>query len=117
MSRRREGTRPARRPTRARRKERPVAKIPLQYGVISTDEHVQEAPDLWTSRLAKAKFGEDIPHIVEHPDGTQKWLIGGQVTSQPPHELAIVTAASEPARDPQRWEDVPRSTYVPGERL
>jgi predicted TIM-barrel fold metal-dependent hydrolase len=94
-----------------------MAAIPLKYGVISTDEHVQEAPDLWTSRLSKAKFGEDIPHIVEQPDGTEKWLIGGQITSQPPHELAIVTAASEPSRDPQRWEEVPRSTYLPSERL
>jgi predicted TIM-barrel fold metal-dependent hydrolase len=94
-----------------------MAKLKLKYGVISTDEHVQEAPDLWTSRLSRAQFGDDIPHIVEQPDGTEKWLISGEPAMQPPHEIAIVTAASDPPRDPTRWEDVPRSTYVPAERL
>ena len=48
-----------------------MAILKMKYGVVSADDHVQEAPDVWTNRMSKAKFGDDIPHIVELPDGTQ----------------------------------------------
>ncbi len=31
--------------------------------IISVDDHVLEPPDLWTSRLSSARFGDRIPHI------------------------------------------------------
>ena len=54
-----------------------MAALKLKYGVISADDHVQEAPDVWTNRMSKSKFGDDIPHIVTHPDGSQTWALGG----------------------------------------
>ena len=54
-----------------------MATLQMKYGVISADDHVQEAPDVWTKRMSKAKFGDDIPHIVDLPDGTQTWALGG----------------------------------------
>ena len=38
-----------------------MAILKMKYGVISADDHVQEAPDVWTKRMSKAKFGDDIP--------------------------------------------------------
>ena len=94
-----------------------VATLRLKYGVISTDEHVQEAPDLWTNRMSRARFGDEIPHIGER-DGRQMWLLRGERLLKGRHYLAQVAAAMEPRnRDPVRWEDVPRKTYVPSERL
>ena len=46
-----------------------MATLQMKYGVISADDHVQEAADVWTNRMSKAKFGDDIPHIVELPEG------------------------------------------------
>ena len=54
-----------------------MATLMMKYGVISADDHVQEAPDVWTNRMSKAKFGDEIPHIVDLPDGSQTWALGG----------------------------------------
>ena len=94
--------------------------LKLQYGVISTDEHVQETPDVWTSRMSKAKFGLDIPQIRELPDGSDAWFIANAppVGSRVKQSVASVAAAMEPRNAvPRRWEDVPKNTYVPSERL
>ena len=53
-----------------------MAILKMKYGVISADDHVQEAPDVWTKRMSKTKFGDEIPHIVDLPDGSQTWALG-----------------------------------------
>ncbi len=35
----------------------------LKYGFISADDHVQEHPEVWSSRMSKTKWGERIPHV------------------------------------------------------
>ena len=37
--------------------------------VISADDHVVEAPDTWTARMSKTKWGERIPRIESNADG------------------------------------------------
>lgn len=94
-----------------------MATLQLKFGVISTDEHMQEKRDLWTSRMSAAKFGDDIPQVVEKPDGSEGWVIRGEphVSAYP---LGQVPAATTPRNKPlRRWEEVPLSTYVPSERL
>jgi predicted TIM-barrel fold metal-dependent hydrolase len=94
-----------------------MATLKLKYGVVSTDEHIQEAPDTWTARMSKAKFGDDIPHIAETEDGSWAWVIQG-VPRTGQFKLAPVPSAMTPRNAaPRRWEDVPKNTYVPGERL
>ena len=83
-----------------------MATLKMQYGVVSADDHIQEAPDVWTNRMSKAKFGDDIPHIVELPDGTQTWSLGGNAKGF--GGLARVSGVNPNVK---RWEDVPRSTY------
>jgi len=88
----------------------------LKYGLISVDDHVVEAPDTWTKRMSKPKFGEDIPQIVRGNDGADQWVV-----EQKPVGMPGVAHAGAAMRDrvdePQRWEDVPKITYVPSERL
>ena len=38
------------------------------YRVISSDNHVFEPPDLWTSRVS-TKFKDRAPHLVSKEDG------------------------------------------------
>ena len=45
------------------------------YGVISSDSHVNEPEDLWTSR-ADSKFKDRVPHIERLEDG-DTWFIDG----------------------------------------
>ena len=54
------------------------ANVRLIHGVISADDHVQEPPDLWTSRLSR-KWGDRIPHLESTPDGGQRRVVDGQV--------------------------------------
>ena len=89
----------------------------LRYKVISADDHVVEPPDLWTERLPKRKWGDRIPHIVKQADGTERWMIDGQVRED--RRLAATGALSPADRsdEPQSWSQVPKASYDPAERL
>lgn len=88
----------------------------MKYGIVSADDHVQETPDLWTSRLSKSKWGDRIPHLQEQEDGSQAWLIDGQRLAM---RGVASTGAAMPDRnlEPSRWDEVPPSAYAPSERL
>src|SRR5258706_6904664 len=88
----------------------------LKYGFISADDHVQEHPEVWTLRMSKAKWGERIPRVERQPDGTERWIVDGRKVDLPGVALAGA-AMPDRAREPQRWEEVPRSAYMPRERL
>ena len=88
----------------------------LKYGFISADDHVQEHPEVWTKRLSKAKWGDRIPHVERQSDGTERWVVDGKKVDL--QSVAIAGAAMpDRAREPQRWEEVPRVTYAARERL
>lgn len=80
--------------------------------VFSADDHVQETPDLWTSRLSRRKWGKRIPHLAKQPDGPERWVIDGRVVDKP--LLAPMNGRREA---PKAWAEVPSSTYEPAARL
>ena len=45
------------------------------YRVISSDSHIVEPPDLWTSRV-ESKYRDHAPRIVRMEDGTDRWFCG-----------------------------------------
>ena len=95
----------------------PENSLTIKFGVISTDDHLQEAPHVWTERMSKARFGDDIPHIVSEPDGSEHWLIAGQPV---PGLLAlgeVQGAREDRAAPPTHWSEIPTKTYVPVDRL
>jgi uncharacterized protein len=73
---------------------------------ISTNEHVIESPEVWTSRLSKERWGDRIPHLQTQADGSQVWLIEGR-------RYALVGSGSAAAcmsdrgDEPKRWADIP----------
>lgn len=87
-----------------------------KFGFISVDDHVQEHPEVWTQRMSEAKWGDRIPHVERQADGTEQWVVDGQKIDLPGVALAGA-AMPDRAREPQRWEEVPRMAYVPAERL
>ena len=46
------------------------------YRIISSDNHVIEPPDLWTSRI-EPKFKGREPHVVRLEDGSDRWFTDG----------------------------------------
>jgi predicted TIM-barrel fold metal-dependent hydrolase len=85
----------------------------LKYGFISADDHVQETPDLWTSRVSRAKWGEKVPHIERLPDG-DCWVVCGRRVGFPAPPLLRGDGRVEQAT---RWDEIPSAAYDPSERL
>ena len=93
----------------------------LRYGVISVDDHVQEHPEVWTTRLSRARFGDRIPHVEKQGDGSEIWVVDGKPLplrgAASEGVAAVGGAMPDPTREPRTWEEVPKETYVPSERL
>jgi predicted TIM-barrel fold metal-dependent hydrolase len=87
----------------------------MEYRVISTDDHLQEPPDTWTSRMSKAKWGDRIPHIERDSEGLDHWHIYGKPSVI--SGIASVRGIMPPGKPPLTWEEVPRKSYVPAERI
>ena len=88
----------------------------LKYGFISADDHVQEHPEVWTKRMSKTQWGDRIPHVARQADGSECWMIDGKKADL--RGVALAGAVmSDRAREPQRWDEVPKAAYVPSERL
>jgi predicted TIM-barrel fold metal-dependent hydrolase len=52
----------------------------MAHTMLSSDTHVIEPPDLWTSRLDRS-WGDEAPHVVEdQAGGTQWWVVAEQRT-------------------------------------
>jgi predicted TIM-barrel fold metal-dependent hydrolase len=84
----------------------------LKYGFISADDHVQEHPEVWTSRMSRQKWGARIPHIERGADGHDHWMINGQplaVTAGGAAQAAPAAAYSAPERLAQM--DADRTDY------
>lgn len=96
--------------------ERKDDAVALRFGVISVDDHVTEPPDLWTRCMSQAKWGDRIPHVAMQADGTERWVIEGQVSAG---RSLVATGALSADRgsEPQTWSEVPKSAYDPKARL
>ena len=88
------------------------------YRVISSDDHVFEPPDLWTTR-AEPKFRDRVPRVVRLEDGGDWWVCEG--------EKVVSTAAGAQAgrrfEAPQQLtradllENVRPGGYIPEEHV
>jgi predicted TIM-barrel fold metal-dependent hydrolase len=66
--------------------------------------------------MSQAKWGDLIPHVARQTDGTERWVIEGQVRAA--KSLAATGAlAKDRGAEPQIWSQVPQSVYDPHARL
>jgi predicted TIM-barrel fold metal-dependent hydrolase len=82
--------------------------------IISIDDHVQEPPDLWTSRVPK-KFADRAPRLIAD-NGTQAWVADGQVLLNGNVSDSGALQGDRNA-SPQTWDEVPSAAYSPADRL
>jgi len=91
----------------------------IKFGLISADSHCGFDRDAFTSRMPAARWGERIPQVVEVDDGGSKvhrWRVYGEPRGDNVGNCPALMGDPFPTY-PQRWEDVPRAGYDPGERL
>ena len=87
------------------------------YRIISSDNHIVEPPDLWTSR-AEPRFKDRAPHIVPMEDGDYWVCDGKQLTS-----VGIGAQAGRRFDEPEklsmadRQENVRLGAYIPEEHV
>jgi len=88
----------------------------LQHGLISADDHVQEHPEVWSARMSRQKWRDRIPHLARMDDGSEAWIVDGRRIALA--GVAVANAAMvDRSRNPQRWEEVPRTVFSAPERL
>ncbi len=88
----------------------------MHYKLISTDDHLQEAPDAYTSRMSR-RFADLAPQVRSNGDGTDSWYIYGQRRAGAGGVCTVHGVMPDRTKPPLRWEDVPRMAYVPSERV
>ena len=89
------------------------------YRVISSDDHIIEPPDLWTSRV-ETKFKDRVPRIVREPHGVDWWYCDGhKVTSMfSGTQTGLRFEAPEDIKvDRDTFEDVRPGGYIPDEHI
>lgn len=87
----------------------------LHAGLISVDDHVQEPPDLWTSRLSRSQWGDRVPRLV-NGSGATVWVADG-VKLLGDGVARAGAFLPDRAQECARWEEVPLAAYRPSERL
>jgi uncharacterized protein len=93
-----------------------VTNMELQYGLISADDHVQEHPHVWTTRMSREKWQDRIPHVARMADGSEAWLVDGRRISL--SGVAVAGAAmADRRKEPNHWDDVPRAVFSAADRL
>jgi len=85
------------------------------YTIIDADTHVTESADLWTSR-APARMRDQVPHIENDADGSQKWVVGG---SQPIASAGMTATAGVGTfnNPPKTFEEMHPGAYNAKARL
>ena len=90
-----------------------------EYRIISSDNHVVEPPDLWTTRI-EPKFRDRGPRVERDEEGHAFWYVDG-VKSQ-----SFASMASQPGvrfENPQdlkqydEWENARLGAYIPEEAI
>ena len=90
------------------------------YTVISSDEHVFEPADLWTSRV-EPKFRDRAPHVVHRAeDDTDWWMCDGLIGASGGSggaQMGMRFEAPEKMSFAGKMENVRLGAYIPEERI
>jgi predicted TIM-barrel fold metal-dependent hydrolase len=78
--------------------------------IVSADDHVLEPPDLFTSRVS-ARYGSEVPHVVEGDDGGHYWLIEGHANPIRDWNVAAGRATADWGGEPARYDELRRGAY------
>ena len=88
------------------------------YRVISSDNHVFEPPDLWTSRI-EPRFRDRAPHIVRFEDGSDWFVCDGRKGAHMGAGAQLGVRFEDPEKLTRRdvFENVQPGGYIPEEHV
>ena len=87
------------------------------YKVISSDSHIIEPPDLWTSRI-EPKFKDRGPRIV-HEEDQDRWWCDGRLVQGMGFAVNLGLRFEDPGKisDVGRVDGIPPGGYIPDEHV
>lgn len=92
--------------------------------IIDTDSHVNEPPDLWTSRMSAKKWGDLVPHVRWNDAADSEfWFVGDTPIATVGTCLMVPGPDGEPVRSPtfpqmaRSYADMHPSAYDATARL
>ena len=90
----------------------------VDHRIISSDSHVVEPPDLWTSRM-EPRFRDRAPRIVRNEKGGDWWYFDGQLgaSAEAGTKAGMMFEAPEKMSHDRKYEDVPLGGYIPDEHV
>jgi uncharacterized protein len=91
----------------------------VKYGLISADSHAGFDRNDFIRRMSAAKWGERIPHVVELEEKghrIDRWSVYGKPRHNDVANCPALMGEPFPTY-PKRWDEVPKASYVPLERL
>jgi uncharacterized protein len=89
----------------------------LDIPIIDCDSHLAEPPDLWTSRMDKAKWGDAIPHLeFDERVGMERWVVGGKKLTSVAN-WAVAGWPEHPPSHPPSLEQADPAAFFAPERL
>ena len=88
------------------------------YRIVSSDDHVMEPADVWTSR-AESRFRARVPQIVRTEDGVDWWYCDSYriLSVQPGTQTGVRFEEPEKLRRTDTFENVRPGGYIPEEHL
>ena len=91
----------------------------IKYGLISADSHAAFGRDDFTSRMSASKWGDKIPHVASYKKGDEildGWSIYGEAPEGNVGNCPVLMGEPVP-NWPKRWDNVPKISFDPHERL
>jgi predicted TIM-barrel fold metal-dependent hydrolase len=85
------------------------------YGLISTDDHVIEPPDVWEGRL-RSRFQERAPRVVSD-EGADKWVFEGLTIANVGLSVMAGKAVEDYSPKAASYSEMRPGCYDPSERL
>ena len=88
------------------------------YKVISSDSHVFEPPDLWTSRI-EHKFRDRAPQVVQGQEQDEWWWCDARLVAGMVFGVNLGVRFDDPGKitGKGKFEDTPLGGYVPDEHV
>jgi uncharacterized protein len=85
--------------------------------IIDADSHLSEPPDLWTSRMSKRHWGDDIPQLVHDERlGMDRWVVGGKKLTSVAN-WAVAGWPEHPPSHPPTIEQADQAAFYAPARL
>src|SRR5256884_2369263 len=88
----------------------------MTYRCVSSDSHINEPPDLWTSR-APAGLKEAVPHVVEISAG-DAWILDPELAARPVGTSAVAgTKPEDYLKEPVTYKAMRPGSFDPVARV